>query len=263
MAPEGTAAGIGDQDVMPGWSTGRRKPQNHWRAAVSGVSPVEMLVERPTLPGTEQVAVWWGYFDELASWTWDVEPGRPMTVHVYTPGDSVRLLLNGAEVPGGAATPERATATFTVPYAPGELTAVAGRDGEEIGRTTLGTVGAPAASRLVPDVTDLTTSRDDLAHVLVEVTDSHGRLVPDATLKVMFQVDGAGELAAVGNGNPHNVDRFRQPRRHTWHGQALTILPPAKRPGRVTLTASAPGLRPAALALTVGQQRARSDRGQP
>ncbi|MFF7598416.1 hypothetical protein [Streptomyces mirabilis] len=53
----------------------------------------------------------------------------------------------------------------------------------------------------------------DDAHVLVEVTDSHGRLVRDATLKVMFQVDGAGELAAVGNGNPHNVDSFRQPRR--------------------------------------------------
>ncbi|MFF4728858.1 hypothetical protein ACFY3M_26600 [Streptomyces mirabilis] len=169
-------------------------------------------MERPTLPGTEQVAVRWGYFDELASWTWDVEPGR---------------------------------------------------DGEEIGRTTLGTVGAPAALRLIPDVTDLTTSRDDLAHVLVEVTDSHGRLVPDATLRVMFQVDGAGELAAVGNGYPHHVDSFRQPRRHTWHGQALAILRPAKRPGRVTLTASAPGLRPAALTLTVGQQPACSDRGQP
>jgi beta-galactosidase len=117
--------------------------------------------------------------------------------------------------------------------------------------------------RLVPDVTDLTTSRDDLAHVLVEVTDSHGRLVPDATLKVTFRVDGAGDLAAVGNGNPHNVDSFGQPRRHTWHGQALAILRPAKRPGRVTLTVSAPGLRPAALTLTVGRRRALSHRGRP
>ncbi|MFH9963684.1 hypothetical protein ACH4PR_20240 [Streptomyces mirabilis] len=42
---------------------------------MSGVGPVE----RPTLPGTEQVVVWWGYFDELASRPWDVEPGRPAT----------------------------------------------------------------------------------------------------------------------------------------------------------------------------------------
>ncbi|MFD6995607.1 hypothetical protein ACFWA5_04840 [Streptomyces mirabilis] len=139
---------------------------------MSGVSPVEMLVERPALPGTEQVAVWWGYFDELASWTWDAEPGR---------------------------------------------------DGEWIGRTTLGTVGAPAALRLVP----------------------------------------ASRISPRAETTSRTCSSKRQPRRHTWHGQALAILRPAKRPGRVTLTASAPGLRPTARTLTVGQQRARSDRGQP
>ncbi|MEU9455521.1 glycoside hydrolase family 2 TIM barrel-domain containing protein [Streptomyces sp. NPDC048277] len=277
MAPEGTAASIGDQSVMPGWSIartlhhswggfgypypyfqgncgdldliGQRKPQNRWRAALTGRSPVELLVERPTLPGTEQVAVWWGYFDELAGWTWDVDPGHPMTVHVYTPGDSARLVLNGEEL--ASAAPERAIATFTVPYRPGELTAVAYRDGEEIGRTALRTAGTPAALRLVSDVRSLTTGRDDLAHVLVEVVDAHGRLVPDATLQVGLDVAGAGGLAGVANGNPHNVDSFQQPRRHTWHGRALAILRPGKQPGHMTLTATAPGLRPAALVLPV------------
>jgi beta-galactosidase len=69
--------------------------------------------------------------------------------------------------------------------------------------------------------------------------------------RVGFEVRGAGTLAAVGNGNPHNVDSFRRPRRHTWHGRALAILRPAKRPGVLTLTASAPGLRPATLPLPV------------
>jgi beta-galactosidase len=277
MAAAGTTASIGDQSVMPGWSAartlhhswggfgypypyfqgncgdldliGQRKPQNHWRAAVSGGSPVELLVERPVLPGTEQVAVWWGYYDELESWTWDVAPGHPMTVHVYTPGDHVRLLLDG--VPVAAGTPERCIATVGVPYRPGELTAVASRDGREIGRRTLWTAGAAAGLRLSSDVPALTTGRDDLAHVLVSVVDRHGRLVPDAVHRVGFEVRGAGTLAAVGNGNPHNVDSFRRPRRHTWHGRALAILRPAKRPGVLTLTASAPGLRPATLPLPV------------
>ncbi|MER6155417.1 hypothetical protein ABT147_07695 [Streptomyces sp. NPDC001868] len=38
-------------------------------------------------------------------------------------------------------------------------------------------------------------------------------------------------MAAVGNGNPHNVDSFRRPARFTWHGKALAILRPGKRPG--------------------------------
>src|SRR6266545_2093488 len=280
IPPVGTAETIGDQSVMPGWSIsrelhhswggfgypypyfqancgdidliGQRKPQNYWRAAVTGRSPVEMLVERPAPPGLEQVAVWWGYFDELASWTWDVEPAHPMTVHVYTPGDSVTLLLNGTEFPRGAATaPERGMATFTVPYEAGELTAIAGQDGKEIGRRTLETVGAPVALRLTSDVNDLTTGRDDLSHVLVEVVDSRGHVVPDAVFQISFEVGGAGRLAAVGNGNPHNVDSFRRPRRHTWHGRALAIVRPAKRPGSLTLTAKAPGLRPATLTLEV------------
>jgi len=277
IPPAGTAAEIGDQSVMPGWSIartlhhgwggfgypypyfqancgdfdliGQRKPQNHWRAAVTGRSAVEVLVERPTPPGTEQVAVWWGYFDELVSWTWDVEQDHPMVVHVYTPGDSVTVLLNGTEVATGV--PERTMATVTVPYRPGELTAVAHRDGREIGRAALRTVGAPAALRLTSDVHRLTTGRDDLAHVLVEVVDRHRDVVPDAVVEVAFRTDGAGGLAAVGNGNPHNVDSFRLPRRHTWHGKALAILRPARRPGVVTLTATAPGLRTANLSLPV------------
>jgi beta-galactosidase len=142
-------------------------------------------------------------------------------------------------------------ATATVPYAPGELTAVASRNGQEIGRRTLRTVGAPAGLRLAPDVRDLSTSRDALAYVLVEVVDGHGRVVPDAVVPVAFEVTGAGELAAVGNGNPHNVDSFRRPHRYTWHGRALAILRPAKRPGHLTVTASTPTLRPAHLTLPV------------
>lgn len=72
---------------------------------------------------------------------------------------------------------------------------------------------------------------------------------------VTFEVGGAGERAGVGNGNPRNVDSFRQPCRHTWHGKALAILRPAKRPGRLTLTAKASGLRPATLTLPVRHPR--------
>jgi beta-galactosidase len=280
MAAAGTAATIGDQSVMPGWSIartlhhswggfgypypyfqgncgdldliGQRKPQNHWRAAVTGASPVELLVERPVQPGTEQVAVWWGYYDELESWTWDVPPDHPMIVRVYTPGDHVRLLRNGEPIAEGV--PERCAAALTVPYRPGELTAIASRAGEEIGRRTLRTAGPAAAIKLIPDTATLTTSRDDLAHILVTIVDRNGHLVPDAALRVGFEVRGVGTLAAVGNGNPHNADSFRRPRRHTWHGRALAILRPAKRPGVVTLTASAPGLRPDELSLPVREK---------
>ncbi len=240
-------SGMGDIDLI-----GQRKPQNYYRSVVEGLSSLEMMVERPTPDGLNAFNVGYSWFDELASWTWDVAEGQPMLVRVYTGGDSVTLLLNGRKVESKAVTEaDERIAVFKVPYAPGELVAVASQGGREIARKALVTTGKPAALRLVTDIRSLTTGRGDLAHVLVEVVDDHRRVVPDATLRVDFAVDGAGELVGVGNGNPHNVDSFKKPRRWTWHGQALAILRPAKQAGWLSLTASATGLKPARLHLQV------------
>jgi beta-galactosidase len=275
----GTVEAAGDPITRPGWLTldtlyksyggwgvpypwfnsncgdidliGQLKPQGAWHQAVIGKTPVSVYVGRPVPDGDEQAAIWWAYYDEQPSWNWDVEPGQDMTVHVYTQGDSVTLTLGGSPVGGGPVTPAKCVATFTVPYAPGTLTATASRNGKVIGRESLTTTGAPAHVRLTSDVNALTTSQDALAHVLVEVLDDRGRVVPDAVLEVSFGVGGAGTLAGVANGNPHNADSFRLPRHWTWHGQALAVLAPAKHPGRLTLTASAPGLPAARITLPV------------
>jgi beta-galactosidase len=240
-------SGMGDIDLI-----GQRKPQNFYRTVVDGLSPLEMMVERPTPDSLQTFNIGYSHFDDLESWTWDVPAGQPMLVRVYTQGDSVTLMLNGRKLDTKAVTEtDKRIAIFKVPYAPGELVAIASKGSKEIGRRALVTAGKPAALRLVSDVHSLTTSRTDLAHVLVEVLDEHGRLVPDATLKVNFNVEGAGELVGVGNGNPHNVDSFKRPRRWTWHGQALAILRPAKAAGWLALTARVDGLKPARLNLRV------------
>ncbi|MFJ8025437.1 glycoside hydrolase family 2 TIM barrel-domain containing protein [Streptomyces sp. NPDC096311] len=237
----------GDIDLI-----GQRKPQNHWRSVVNGLSPLEMMVERPTPQGTRQYHVRSCYYDELPSWTWDVPEGKDMVVRVYTAGDHVTLLLDGRRIAARSVTEaDQRRVAFDVPYRQGTLTAVARRDGHEIGRRTLTTTGEPAGLRLTSDVHSLTTGRGDLAHVLVEVVDAHGRPVPDAVVKVSFRVEGAGDLVAAGNGNPHNVDSFRRPRHWTWHGKALVVLRSAKEPGEVMLTATAEGLEPAVLRLGV------------
>lgn len=240
-------SGMGDIDLI-----GQRKPQNYLRAVVNGLSQLEMMVERPVPAGTQQFNVLYCYYDELESWTWDVPAGKAMKVRIYTRGDSVALLLNGAQIATKALVEtDKRVVTFDVQYAPGELTAVASLAGKEIARKSLATVGKPAALRLKSDVRSLTTGRDDLAHILVEVIDTQGRIVPDAVVKVEFVVEGAGALAGVANGNPHNADSYKRPRRWTWHGQALAILRPAKEAGSLSLTATANGLKPARISLPV------------
>jgi beta-galactosidase len=198
----------------------------------------------------------YGYYDELPSWTWDVPDGQVMTVHAYSSGDSVRLLLNDALFETKAITDaDKRVATFRVPYRPGKLSVIATKNGTEIGRRMLTTTGKPVGLRLTSDVKSLTTSRADLAHVLVQVVDSQGQVIPDAALKVSFHVNGADKLIGVGNGNLHNVDSFQRPRRWTWHGIVLAILRPDKMPGKLSLTAAADGLKSAKLVLPVERSR--------
>jgi len=78
--------------------------------------------------------------------------------------------------------------------------------------------------------------------VTVEVTDETGTLVPDATLPVHFKIEGAGELAAVENGNPTDMKSFRKSNINSFKGKCLVILRPNGVSGEIRLKAESAGL---------------------
>jgi beta-galactosidase len=185
----------------------------------------------------------WGWSDELRSWTWPGSEGRPLNVRVYSNGDTVKLFLNGAEV--GAKPVSDATklrAQFAVPYAPGELRAVAFLKGEAIARIAFRTAGAPARLRLKADRASIRRDRRDLSFVTAEVLDAAGNQVPDAVVPVSFTVSGAGELAGAGSANPKDMPSFRGGTVRTYHGKCLAVVRPLGRAGAIELRAHAEGL---------------------
>ena len=135
---------------------------------------------------------------------------------VYTSGDRVDLQLNGKIVgTRHVQVADKMQTQFSVPYAPGRLTAVCYRDGMVIARESFETVGNPASMRLVPDRSAISANRLDLSYVIAEILDDNGRFVPDAVVEVSFNVGGDGELAGVGSGNPRNMASWKQPHHHT------------------------------------------------
>jgi beta-galactosidase len=241
-------SGCGEIDIL-----GTRKPQGLYRDVLWGRSALELLVQRPTPPGTHEWRGPWAWHDELESWTWPDAGERPMTIRAYTSGDEVRLLLNGREVGRSpVAFADELTATFETAYAPGELLAIAFRDGQEIARKTLQTVGAPAQVRLRAERSRIDASSNDLAWVFAEVVDADGRQVPDAVVELTFALDGAGTLRATGSANPRGIKSFSDPRTRTFHGEALAIVQGTTRRGQATLRVSSPGLEGDAVAIEVG-----------
>jgi beta-galactosidase len=85
------------------------------------------------------------------------------------------------------------------------------------------------------------------------VVDAHGVLIPDAAVPLSFTLakGAAGEISAVGNGDPQDTSSCQADTRTTWRGKALVILRPLSTgsAGEIRLTASAKGI--AAATVTV------------
>jgi beta-galactosidase len=235
----------GDIDLI-----GDKKPQSYYRDVLWGRSSLEIAVQRPLPRGRTEDLANWGWSDELRSWTWAGCEGLPMKVRVYSSGDLVRLELNGKEVGSKRLSEsDKLIARFEVPYAPGQLRAIALQDGKETARISLNTVRKPARIRLRADRQSIAASRGELAFVTIQITDDAEAPIPDLVRQVEFHVEGVGELAAVGNANPKDVASFREPHCRTFHGRSLAILRPTGSEGEITLRVQSDELMPASITI--------------
>ncbi|GAA4324609.1 glycoside hydrolase family 2 TIM barrel-domain containing protein [Streptomyces venetus] len=132
--------------------------------------------------------------------------------------------------------------TWKVPFEPGELKAVARRDGRVVATDVLRTAGAPHAIRLTPDRDSLAADGRSLVFVTAEVVDRRGVVVPDAEHLLSFEVAG-GSLAGLDNGRQESAERYQASTRTAFHGKALAVVRSGTEAGTVKVTARADGLR--------------------
>ena len=114
--------------------------------------------------------------------------------------------------------------TWTVPFAPGTLSAVATAGGRVVARDEIRTAGAPHALTLTPDRRVISADGTSLAFVAVEVVDRAGVLVPDASPLIQFGLSGPAVLDGVDNGQQENAQSYRLSSVPAFNGRALVIL---------------------------------------
>lgn len=233
------ASDCGDLDL-----TGFRKPQSYYRDILwNGGDRVYATVRQPAPTGKVIIAVGWATYPSLPSWSWPGEEGENLQVEVYSGAEQVRLYLNGKML--GEQSTGRAQAfkaTFSVPYTPGALKAVAVRAGKPVAETVLNTTGPATRLRLTADRNALHADGQDLAFMTVEAIDDHGNLVPTASEDVTFALSGPGTIAAVGNGDGQDDSPYMGTHRKLFHGRAQVILRTTEQSGPIILNAQAAGL---------------------
>jgi beta-galactosidase len=231
-------AQCGDIDI-----TGHRRPVSYWREIVWGLRADPYVAVRPPAHHGEATSAGtgWSFTDAIASWSWDGFEGKPVTVEVYADADEVELLLNGTPVGRAPVGENRGyRAAFETTYAPGELTAVAYRDGTESGRTSLSTATGPVTLDVQVDRPRIFADDRDLAYVDITLVDGGGHVHTGKDQPVTATIDGPAVLQGFGSGNPCTEETFASSTHDTFHGRALAVIRPTGA-GTITVTVSADG----------------------
>ncbi|MEI6605167.1 MAG: glycoside hydrolase family 2 TIM barrel-domain containing protein [Verrucomicrobiota bacterium] len=179
----------------------------------------------------------------LPHWTWPGKEGTLIPVWCYTNCDSVELFLNNKSL-GQRQFSASADMhlQWLVPYQPGELRAVAIKDGQPAATTVTRSAGHPARLVLAADQAEMTAGTRDLSYVTVRVEDASGNLVPQAANRIKLELKGPGRLLGVGNGDPLNHESFQGNSICVFHGLALAIIATTGEAGEIRLSASSEGL---------------------
>ena len=144
----------------------------------------------------------------------------------YNNADEVELFINGRSQGVKAKKDSHEYhLMWRVKFEPGEVKAVARKDGKVVADKVIRTAGAPAALRLTADRTHFgkNPNGDNLAFITVEVVDKDGNLCPRAEDQIFFDVEG-GRIVGTDNGNPVSMERFKEPKRKAFNGKCLVVV---------------------------------------
>lgn len=246
----------GDLDL-----TGFRKPSSYYRDILwNGGDRVYAVVRLPEPEGKKILAPGWSVYPTLPSWTWPGQEGKGLTVEVYSGAETVQVFQNGkliGEKPTGKE--QEFKAAFEVPYAPGTLKVVGLRGGKIVAENILQTTGDAVRLKLTADRTILCADGQDLAFVTVEAVDDKGRLQMNSEQRVQFTINGAGTIAAVGNGDGKALDPYSGREFNLFHGRALVVLRTTTNAGLINLSAVADGLSTSSVAIESKQIHSRAE----
>lgn len=184
-------------------------------------------------------------------WTWN-EGDKVDLYAYYNNADEVELFVNNNSMGKSSKTENQLHAEWKgIEFEAGEITAVSYKDGKEVARHTHKTALEPAKLKLSVDKSMLKADGYDLAYITVECYDQYDSFVPTATNQLYIDIEGAGELMGVDNGNPAGTESLKGSKIKLHNGKALIIVRTLKDiPGSISVDVRCDGVDDTEIILT-------------
>ena len=180
---------------------------------------------------------------------WNYDKGTVKPVYVVSNTESVKLFLNGKEISGLKRDYNFLFTAEGVAFEPGKIEAVGYNAGKEVARYAIQTAGQPAAIRLskIENPSGWKADGADVALVQIEVVDAQGRRCPLANDMIHYELEGPAEWRGGLAQGPDNYILAKD--FPVECGVNRAIIRSTTTPGKVTLKASAEGLKGAEISL--------------
>jgi beta-galactosidase len=232
----------GDIDVC-GW----KRPQSYYRDALWMENQLSVFVKppKPSFEPNPNRASWskWHWDDVVQDWNWKGYENTPLEINVYSSCEEVELFLNNISL-GKKKTDQTSEykAIWSVPWKAGELKAIGFKNRVQVKTSIVSTAGEPVSIRMIADRNEIRADNQDLSYITVEITDEKGIINPKADNLVKFEIEGPGEIIAVGNANPMSTESFVRPERKAWQGRCMVIIKSGNNAGKIICKASSGNL---------------------
>jgi hypothetical protein len=262
------------EDVVRWYDYWRERPGTGWRVSAGGVNIIfsdsnthhrgaenyrrSGEVDAMRLPKDGYFAnqvMWDGWVDVERARThiighWNYAPGTKKNVYVVSSAEKVELFVNGKSLGMGEQS-SRFLFTFKdVAWQPGTIRAVGyDANGRRVSEASKSTAGQPAAIRLTARTgpKGLRADGADLALVDVEVIDAKGQRCPTALDTINFSLSGpALWRGGIAQGQDNFILSKSLP---VENGVNRVIIRSMTTAGKIVLSATATGLKPASVAI--------------
>ena len=198
-------------------------------------------------------------------WNWEGMEGQVVPVHVYTNYEEVELFVNGVSqgkrrhaVSGNDvnAQIERFRLMWNdVVYAPGEVCAVAYRNGREVERKTVRTAGTPYRIELSAYSDKIAADGESLNYIVASVVDKDGNICPGANHRLTFLADGPARVYATDAGDQREVETFLRPDKKALSGMLVGCVRSTGEAGEVAVTCICDGLIPGGVSFICEEEK--------
>ncbi len=184
---------------------------------------------------------------------WDFNPGQMIDVRVCSNAPEVELFLNGRSLgkqflshePGGGG---KLIADYQVPYEEGVLAAEAYDENyQRVARDERRSFGNSSQLVIYPENTEIKADGQDLLFLEIGTVDEKGNPVENSCDRILVEVQGAGRLIGLDNGDSTDYDSYKGRSRRLFNGKLLAMIRSDGEPGEILVRVSARGLKGAEL----------------